>query len=150
MSSNHLILCHPLFLLPSIFPSIRIFSSELALYIRWRKYWSFCFSISPSDVYSCWFPLGLTGLQSKGISRVFSSTTIWKHQFFDAQPSLWSNSHITTGKTATLTIWTFVGKVMSLVFNTLSRFVIGFLPRSTCLLTSWLQHPLQWFWSPRK
>ena len=75
---------HPLLLLPSVFPSIRIFSNELALHIRWRKYWSVCFSISPSDVYSCWFPLGLTGLQSKGISRVFSSTTIWKHQFFDA------------------------------------------------------------------
>ena len=86
-------------------------------------------------------PLRLTGLissKSKGLSRVFSSTTIWKHQFFNAQPSLWSNCHIHTwllGKA--LTIWTFVGKVMSLLFNMLSRFVIAFLPRSKCLLISW-------------
>ena len=97
MPSNHLILCRPLLLLPSIFPSIRIFSNESALRMRWPKYWSFSFSISPSNEYSEWFPLGLTGLialQSKGLSRVFSSTTIWKHQFFSTQPSLWSNSHI--------------------------------------------------------
>ena len=84
---------------PQSFPSIRVFSNESALHIRWPKYWSFSFSISPSNEYSGWFPLGLTGLislQSKGLSRVFSSTTIWKHQFFSAQPSLWSNSHICT------------------------------------------------------
>ena len=92
-----------------------------------------------------WCPLGLTGLislQSKGLSRVFSSTTIWKHQFFGVHSSLWSNSHIwymKTGKTIALTRWTFVGKVMSLLFNMLSRFVIAFLPRSKCLLISWLQ-----------
>ena len=91
-----------------------------------------------------WFPLGLTGLislQSKGLSRVFSSTTVRKHQFFGAQPSLWSNSqvYLTTGKTITLTRETFVNTVISLLYNTLSRFVIGFLPRSKHLLISWLQ-----------
>ena len=100
MPSNHLTLCRPLLLLPSVFPSIRVFSSELALCIRWPKYWSFSFSISPSDEYSGkWFPLGLTGLislMSKGLSRVSSSTTIWKHQFFSTQPFLRSNSHICT------------------------------------------------------
>ena len=92
-----------------------------------------------------WFPLGWTGLislQSKGLSRVFSSTTVQKHQFFTSQPSLWSNSHIHTwllGKTIALTIWTFVGKVKSLLFNSLSRFVIAFLPKNKCLLILWLQ-----------
>ena len=93
MPSNHLILCCPL-LLPSIFPSIRVFSNESALHIRWPKYWSFRFSISPFNEYS--FPLGWTGwisLQSKGLSSVFSNITVQKHQFFSAQPSLWSNSH---------------------------------------------------------
>ena len=100
MPSNYLILCHPLLLLPSIFPSIRVFFSELNLRIRWPKYWSFSFSISPSNEYSGLISLGLTGLislQSKGLSRVFSNATVWKHQFFDAQPSLWSNSHIHWG-----------------------------------------------------
>ena len=95
MPPNHLILCHPLLLLPSIFPSIRVFSNESALYIQWPKYWSI--SVSPSNEYSGLFPLGLTGLisfQSKGLSRVFSSTTVQKHQFFGAQSSLWPNSHI--------------------------------------------------------
>ena len=86
--------CHPL-LPPSIFPSIRVFSNESVLHTRWPKYWNFSFSISPSNEIQDWFPLGLTGLislLSKGLSRVFSSTTMWKHQFFGAQPSLWSNS----------------------------------------------------------
>ena len=100
MSSNHLILCPPLFLLPSIFPGIRVFSNESALHIRWPKYWSFSFSISPSHEYSGLISFGLTGwisLQSKGLSRVFfSNTTVGKHQFFGAQPSLWYNSHIHT------------------------------------------------------
>ena len=90
----HLFLCHPLLLLPSIFPRIKVFSNELVLSIRWPKYWSFSFSISPSNVYSGWFYLELTGLislQSKGLSSIFSSTTLRKHQFFSAQPSLWSN-----------------------------------------------------------
>ena len=94
MPSNHLVLCHPL-LLPSIFPSIRVFSKESVLCIRWPKYCSFSFSISPSN--EDWFPLGWTGwisLQSKGLSRVFSNTTVQKHQFFGTQPSLWSSSHL--------------------------------------------------------
>ena len=97
--SNHLIHCHPLSLLPSVFPSIRVFSSESAFLIRWSKYWTFSFSSSPSNEHSRLFPLGLTGwisLQSKGLSRVFSSTTVWKHQFFGGQSSSWSCSHICT------------------------------------------------------
>ena len=101
MPSNCLILCCPLLLLPSIFPSISVFSNESALRIRWPKYWSFSFSISPSASVlpmniQDWFPLGWTGwisLQSKWLSRIFSSTTIQKHCFFSDQPSLWSNSH---------------------------------------------------------
>ena len=99
MPSNHLILCHPLILLPSVFPSIRVFSNESALHIRWSKYWSFSFNISPSSEQSGfisfrinWFDL----LQSIGLSRIFSSITVWKHQFLGAQPSLCSNSHICT------------------------------------------------------
>ena len=99
MPSNPLILCHPLLFLASIFPSIRVFSNELALRIRWQKYWNFRFSTSPSNEYSgliffmiCWFDL----LLSKGLSRVFSNTTVQKHQFFSTQLSLWSNSHIHT------------------------------------------------------
>ena len=113
-----LILCHLLLLLPSIFPSIGVFSSESVL-------------------------IGLTSLQSRGLARIFSNTIVQKHQFAGAQPSLWSNSHLymTTGKTITLTRQTFVGKVKSLLFNMLSRLVIGFLPRSKCLLISWLQSP---------
>ena len=100
MPSNHLILCCSLLLLPSVFPSIRVFSNESVLCIRWQKYWNFSFSISLSNEYSgLRYPLGLTGwisLQSKGLSRVFSNTTVQKHQFFSAQLSLWSNSHIHT------------------------------------------------------
>ena len=145
MSSNHLTLCHPLLLLPSVFPSIRVFSNELALCIVWPKYWSFNFSISPSNDYSGWFPLGWTGWIScspRDFSRVFSNTTVRKHQFSGTQPSLWFSSHIHTWlleKTIALTIWTFVGKVMSLLFNVMSMFVIAFLPRTKCLLISWLQ-----------
>ena len=98
MPSNHLILCRPL-LPPSIFPSIGVFSNESVLPIRWLKYWSFSFSNSPFNEHSGLISLGLTGLislQSKGLSRVFSSTTVQKHQFFGAQPSLWSNSHISS------------------------------------------------------
>ena len=152
MPSNHLILCHPLLLLPSVFSSIRIFSSELVLHISWPKYWSFSFSISPSNEYSV--PLGLTAwisLQSKGLSRVFSNITVEEPQFFSAQLSLWSNSNImTTGKAVSLIRWTFVGKVMSLVFNMLYRLVIGFPPRSKHLLISWLQSPSAVILKPRK
>ena len=155
MLSNQLILCCPLLLLPSIFPRIRVFSNELALHIRWPNYWSISFSISPFNEYSGfisfrndWFDL----LQSKGLSRFFSSTTIQKHQFFDTQPSLWSSSYIHTWllQKLPLTIWTFVSKVMSLLSNTLSRFVIAFLPRSKCLLISWLQSLLAVIWEPKK
>ena len=99
MLSNHLILCRPLLLLPSIFPSIRVFSSESVLHVRRPKYWSLSFSISPSNEYSGLISLELTGLissQSKGLSRFFSNTTVRKHQFFGTQPSLWPNSHIHT------------------------------------------------------
>ena len=98
MPSNHLILCCSL-LLPSVFLRIRFFSNESALHIRWPKYWSFSFSISPSKNIQDWSPLGWTGwisLQRKGLSRVFSHTTVWKHQLFGSQLSLWSNSHIHT------------------------------------------------------
>ena len=143
--SNAIQLSHPL-LPPSppafIFPNIRVFSNELALHIRRPKYWSFSSaSVLPMNIQG-WFPLELTGLislQSKELSRVFSSTTIPKHQFFGTQPSLWSNSNpdMTSGKTIDLTIWNFVGKVMSLLFNMLSRFVVAFLPRIKCLLISY-------------
>ena len=144
MPSNHLILCRLFLLPPSVFHTVRVFSNESAFRIRWPKYWSFSFSISPSNEYS-----GLTGwtgwisLQSKGLSRVFSNTTVQKHQFFGAQPSSQSNSHpyMTTGKTIALTRQTLVGKVMSLLLNMLSRLVITFLPRSKLLLISWLQSP---------
>ena len=99
MPSNHLILCRPLLLLPSIFPSIRVFSNESAFHIRWPKYWSFSFNISLPMNIQDWFPLGWIGwisLQSKGLSRVFSNTTVGKHQFFGTQPSSQSNSHILT------------------------------------------------------
>ena len=108
MPFNHLILCCLLLLLPSVFPSIRVFSSDSALHITWSKYWSFSFSISPSNEYSGlisfridWFEL----LKSKGLSRVFSSTTVWNHQFFIAQPSLWSNSHICTWLLEKISLW---------------------------------------------
>ena len=130
----HLILCHPLLLLPLIFPSIKVFSSESALRIRWPKYWSFSFSISPSNDYSglISFRTDWFDLLSKGLSRACSSTTV--HHFFSAQPSLCSNYHhvyMTTGKTIALTIQTFVSKVISLLFNTL--FVIAFLLRSNSI-----------------
>ena len=132
MPSNCLILCH-LLLLHSIFPCIRVFSNELSLHIRWQKSWSFNFSTSPSNEYAelISFKFGLISLMFKGFSRVFSRTTVQKHQFFGNQPSLWSNSHIHTWllkKNIALTIRNFAGKVMSLLFNTPSRFVIAFLP----------------------
>ena len=136
MPSNRL--CHPL-LLPSIFPSFMVFSREAVFCIRWPKYWSFSFSINQSNEYSGlisfridWFHL----LVAQGTLRVFSSTTVWKHQFFGFQPSFWSNSHICTWllkKTIALTRQNFVSKVMSLLFN-MSRFVIVFLSRSKCFL----------------
>ena len=133
---NHLILCWPCLLLPSIFVSIRIFSNESALCIRWQSIRASALAAAlPMNIQN-WFPLELTGfisLLSKRLSRVFSNTTIQKNQFFGAQPSLWFNSHIHTwllGKIIALTRWTFVCKVMSPLFNILSRFVKTFLPRS--------------------
>ena len=137
MPSNHLILCRPLLRLPPIPPSIRVFSNESTLHMRWLKYWSFNFSISPSKEHPGLISFKmdwLISLQFKGLSRVFSNTTIPKHQFFSAQ--LYSHPHTTTGKTIALTRWTFAGKVMSLIFSILSRLVITSLPRSKHLLIS--------------
>ena len=103
--SNHLVLCCPLLLPPSIFPSIRVFSSESTLHTRWPEYWSFSFSISSSMNILVWFPLGLISLFSKGLSRVFSSTTVQKHQFFSTQPSLWSISYVHTGLLEKPQLW---------------------------------------------
>ena len=133
MPYNHLIICHPLLLLPSIFPSIRVFLSESVLHIRRPKYWSFSLRISPS-LWRDWFPLGLTGLislQSKGLSRVFSNTTVPKHpQCSNFCIIQLSHPYMTTCKNIALTKWTFVSKVMSLLFNMMSRLVITFLPRN--------------------
>ena len=134
MPSNHLILCYPLLFLPSIFPSIRVFSKELALHIRWPKYWSF--SISASNEYSGlisflidWFYLLAVQGTLKSILQHHSSkvSILWCSAFFMVQLS---HPYMTTGRTTALTIWTFVCKVMSLLFNTVFRFVIAFLPRS--------------------
>ena len=130
--SNHLILCHPLLLLPPIFPSIRVFSSESALCIGWPKNWSFSFSSVLSMNIQGWFPLGLTcliSLMSKGLSSVFSNSNskasiLWRSVFFMVQVS---HLYVTTEKNYSLIIWTFVNKVMSLPLNMLSRFVITFL-----------------------
>ena len=147
MPSNHLILCRPLLLLPSVFPSIRVFSNESALYIRWPKYWSFSFSISPADEYSGlisfrtdWLDLLAVQGTLKSLLKHHSSKALilWRSAFRIVQLSL---PYMTTGKTITLTRWTFVGKGMSLLFSMLSRLVIAFLPRSKCLLISWLQSP---------
>ena len=158
MLSNHLILCYYLLLLLSIFPSIRVFCNESALCISDQSIGASVLASVPPMNTQDWSPLGWTGwisFQSKGLSRVFSNTTVQKHQFFDAQPSLWFNSHIshtymTTGKTIALTRWTLVDKVMSLLFNMLSRLVITFLPRSKRLLISWLQSPSVVILEPKK
>ena len=132
MPYNHLILCHSLLLLPSIFPSIRVFSNESALHIRWPKYWSFCFSNSPSKEYSVltffridWFDLlAVQGtLKSLVQQHNLKALILWCSAFFIVQLS---HHYMTTGKTIALTIWTFVGKVMSLFFNVLSRFTNSF------------------------
>ena len=138
MISNLLIPCCPLLLLLSVFPSIRVFSNLSAVCIRWPNYWSFSFSISPSNKYSGLISLGLIdliSLQSKGLSSFFSSTIIQKATIFRLSAFFMvqvSHPYTTTGKIIDLTIWTFLGKVMSLLFNMLllSRFVIAFLPRS--------------------
>ena len=156
MPSNHLIPCHPLLLPPSIFPSIRVFSSESILHIRWPKYWSFSFSISPSNEYS-----GLISFRKDWLDLLAVQMTLKSlHQHHSLKASiLWCSTflivqllhpNMTTGKTTTLTRWTFVGKVISLLFNILSRLVITFLPRSKRLLISWLQSPSAVILEPKK
>ena len=134
--SNHLILCHPLFLLPSVFPNIKVFSNDSTLHIKQPKYWSFNFSISPSNEYLelisfriDWFDLLAVQRTLKSLLQHCSSkaSVLWCSAFFMVQLS---HPYMTTGKTIALTRQTFVGKVMSLLFNTLSRFVIAFIPRS--------------------
>ena len=145
MPSNHLILCHPLLLLPSIFPSIRVFSNESVLRIRWPKYWNFSFSISPSNEYSelisfrmDWLDLlAVQGTLKRLFQHHNSKALILRHSNFFIVQLL--NPYTTTGKTIALTRWTFVSKVMFLLFNMLSRLVIAFLPRSSHFLILWLQ-----------
>ena len=147
MPPNHLILCHPLLLPPSIFPSIRVFSNESVLHIKWPKYCRFSFSISPSNEYSGlisfrmdWFVSLCSPGDSQDSSPIpqFKASILQCSVFFIVQLS---HPYMTTGKTVALTRWTVVGKVMSLNFNMLSRFVITFLSRSRRLLISWLQSP---------
>ena len=147
MPSNHLILCHPLLLLPSIFPSIRVFSYESVLQIRWWKYWSFSFSISPPNEYSelisfkiDWSDFISVQGNLKSLLQHHSSkaSILWHSAFFVVQLS---HPYMTTGETIALTRRIFVSKVMSLLFNMLSRLVIAFFPRSKSLLISWLQSP---------
>ena len=156
MPSNHLILCRHLLLLPSIFPSIRVFSNESALHIRWPKYWSFTFNISPSNEHPgliCfrmdWLDLLAVQGTLKSLLQHHSSkpSILWRSAFFTVQLS---HSYMTTGKTIALTRQTFVDKVMSLLFNMLSRLVITFLPRSKCLLISRLQSPSAMILEPKK
>ena len=154
MQSNHLIFCRPLLLLPPILPSIRAFSNVLTLLIRWPKYWSFSFSISPSNVYSGLISFRIDSFTPavqgtlKSLQRHSSKASVlWHSAFFMVQLSC---PYMTTGKTIALARWSFVGKVMSLLFNMLSRFVIAFLPRRKCLLISWLQSPSAVILEPKK
>ena len=155
MPSNHLILGHPLLLSP-VFPSIRVFSSESAGGIKWPKYWSFSFSINLSKEYSGlisfkidWFDIPAFHGALKSLLQQHGSkaSVLWHSAFFIVQLS---HVYMTTRKTIALTIWTFVGKVMSLLFNTLSRFVLAFLPKSKHLLISWMQSPSAVILEPKK
>ena len=147
MPSNHLILCHPLLLPPSIFPSIRVFSNESFLHIKWPKYWSFSFSISPSNEYSGLISFRIDWLDLLAVQETLKSllqhhsskASILQHSAFVTVQL--SHPYMTNGKTIALTRWTFVGKIMSLLYNMLSKLVIAFLPRSKHLLISWLQSP---------
>ena len=156
MPSNHLIPCCPLFLLPSVFLSIRFFSKESVFHIRWPKYWSFSFSINPSNEYSGLISFRVDWLDLPAVQGTLKS--LLQHHslkasilrclpFFMVQLS---HPYMTTGKTIALTRWTFVGQVTSLFFNMLSRLVIDFLPRSKCLLISWLQSPSAVILEPKK
>ena len=164
MPSSHLILCRPLLLLPPIPPSIRVFSNESTLRMRWPKYWSFRFSVSPSSEHPELISFRMDWLDLLAVQGTLKSflqhhsskpSVFWHSAFFTVQLS---HPYMTTGKTIALTRRTFVGKVMSLLFNMLSKLVITLLPRSKRLLISWLQSPsavildhhLQWFWSPKK
>ena len=156
MPSNHLILCHSLLLLPSIFPCIRVFSNESDLHIRWPKYWSFPLSNSPSKEYSGLISfridrldlLAVQGILKSLLQHHTSETSIIRHSaFFIVQIS---HAYMTTGKTIVLTRWTFVSKVISLLFNIFSRLIITLLPRSKCLLISWLQSPSAMILEPPK
>ena len=156
MPWNHLTLCHPHLFLPSTFPNIRVFSDESALCIRWPKYWRFSFCISPSNEYSGlisfridWFDLLAVHGTLKSLLQQHNSkaSILWCSAFFMVQLS---HPYMTTGKTIALTIWTFVGKLMSLCFNTLYRFVIAFLPRTKHLLVLWLQSPSSVILEPKK
>ena len=156
MLSNHFILCCPLLLLPLLLPSIRIFSNELAFHIRWSKYWSFSFSSSPSNECSGldsfridWFDFHIVQGSLKNFLQhhYLKASVLWHSAFFMVQLS---HPYITTGKTVALTIQTFVGKVLSVFFNMLSRFVIAFLPRSKRLLISWLQSLSKVILEPKK
>ena len=156
MPSSHLTLCHPLLLLPSIFPSIRVFSNESVLCIRWPKYWSFSFNISPSNKHSGlisfridWLDLLAVQETLKTLLQHHSSkaTILWHSAFFTVQLS---HPYMTTGKTIALTRRMFVGKVMSQLFNMLFGLVINFLPRSKRLLISWLQSPFAVILEPPK
>ena len=147
MPYNHLIFCRPLLLLPSIFTSIRVFSNESDLHIRWLKYWSFSFSISPFNEYSGLISFRIDWSDLLAVQRTLKSlfqhhsseaSILWRSAFFIVQLS---HPYMTTGKTIALSRRTFIGKVMSLLFNMLSRLVITFLPRSKRLLISWLQSP---------
>ena len=147
MPSNHLTLCRLLLLLPLIFPSIRVFSNELGLHIRWPKYWSFSFSISPSNEHSGLISFRIDWSDLLAVQGTLKS--LLQHHSSKASILQWSaffivqlsHLYMTTGKTITLTRRTFLGKVMSLLFNVLSRLVIAFLPRSKRLLISWLPSP---------
>ena len=156
MPSNHLFLCHPLLLPLSIFPSIRVFSHELVLCIRWPEYWSFSFNISPSNEHPGLISFRMDCLDLLAVQRTLKSllqhhsskaSILQRSAFFTVQLS---HPYMTTRKTIALTRWTFVGKVMSLLFNMLSRLVIAFLPRSKCLLISWLQSPSAVMLEPKK
>ena len=145
MPSNHLILCRPLLLPPSIFPSIRVFSNEPAFCIRWPKYWSFSFSISPSSEHPELISFKMDRLDLLAVQGTLKSllqhhsskaSILWRSAFFIVQLS---HPYMTTGKTLALTRWTFVDKVTSLLFNTPSRLVIAVLPRSKHILILWLQ-----------
>ena len=156
MPPNHLILCRPLLLLPSIFPNIKVFSNDSVLCIRWPKCWSFSFSIGPSNEYPGlisfmmdWLDLlAIQGTLKSLLQHPSSKASIfWHSAFFMVQLS---HLYMTTGKAIILTRWTFVNKVMSLFFNMLSRFVMAVLPRNKHLLMSWLQPPSAVIWEPRK